>query len=172
MNFTNWFFKINNFHRNSIRKWKINNKKNPRNHIIRRVFWPSNSKFFMSQYEKKNSNIIIICSNTYITSDFCCISDWYYPYMNYLHTFKYSTCYSVKSKKMNEKLLLTIPNKKIFGDNSSQTHIAEKLGKNVHAKKSRKMKWINFTEFFFECIVYTFHNLNFYLKKTFWYKIH
>ena len=43
-------------------------------------------------------------------------------------------------KKMNEKLLLTIPNKKIFGDNSSQTHIAEKLGKNVHAKKSRQMK--------------------------------
>ena len=51
---------------------------------------------------------------------------------------------------MNEKLLLTILNKKIFGDNSSQTHIAEKLGKNVYAKKTRQMKWINFTVYTFQ----------------------
>ena len=51
---------------------------------------------------------------------------------------------------MNEKLLLTIPNKKIFSDNSSQTHSAEKLGKNVYAKKTRQMKWINFTVYTFQ----------------------
>ena len=80
-------------------------------------------------------------------------------------------------KKMNEKLLLTIPNKKIFGDNSSQTQSAEKLGKNIFAKKSRQMKWINFTEYTFQFPWSEFvfkkvnliqNSLNWFHKFSFW----
>ena len=149
MNFTNCFFKIkNNFHRNSIGKWKINNKKNPGNHTVRHVFWPSNSKFCMSQYEKKPQTLsLYVCTLKviFIVFQIDIILIW----ITYILLSTLLVTLS-SQKKMNEKLLLTIPNKKIFSDNSSQTHSAEKLGKNVYAKKTRQMKWINFTEYTFQ----------------------